>query len=356
MRGQVTTLVWEADARCFDGLSQHGYYPFRARVSGLGYRFRRDGTWRLTGVRRDCVRSTLPHVAFSLRTWFWRVLGVAALVLLAAGTAGVVAPLTMLGFSVIGPGITRHATIRLRPAPLRMRARQAFIEAEAARAARKLFRRGNSQPKQLRNVPATQPSETPVKARPTIVYNIAPGEYSRACRSLAWNGSALIVTDRRGMTLVWPTVSGGVLRGTRLRPYAPAPDIGDPLVAEIVVTKSRLAPLDRVHLLDRWSRRLTTIPAVGFAEEDLATLAAHAGVAFTFLEMPSRVKATPETLVAALYPRSVLYRRPSGVGPEWRWLERVRLITRVFRTMVEESGWDPQGQRAARRAASNRRR
>jgi hypothetical protein len=302
------------------------------------------------------VRSTLTHVAFFLRTWFWRGLGVAALILLAAGTLGLTTPLVMLGVALIGPGVTQQASIRLRRAPLRLRARQAFIEAEASRACRKLFRRGNSQPKQLRKAPSTQSSATPFSARPTIVYNIAPGEYSRASRELAWNGSALTLTDRRGATLTWTTVSGGVLRGTRLRPYAPAPDLGDLLVAEIVATKPRLLPLDRVHLLDRWSRRLATIPAVGFSEEDLASLAAHAGVAFTFLEMPSRIKSTPETLAAALYPRSVLYRRPAGVLPEWRWLERVGLVTRVLRSMVEESGWDPQGEWAARRAASNRRR
>jgi hypothetical protein len=295
-------------------------------------------------------------VAFFLRTWFWRVLGVAALILLAAEPIGPAIPLVMLGIALIGPGVTRQATIRLRRAPLRLRAQQAFIEAEAARAFRKLFRRGNSQPKQLRKLPSTQPSATPFTARPTIVYNLAPGEYSRTCRDLAWNGSALTLTDRRGATLTWTTVSGGVLRGTRMRLYAPAPDLGDLVVAEIVVTKPRFSPLDRVHLLDRWSRRLATIPVVGFAEDDLAALAGHAGVAFTFLEMPSRIKATSETLVAALFPRSVLYRRPAGVDPEWRWLERVRLITRVLRSMVEESGWDPQGEWTARPTASNRRR
>lgn len=302
------------------------------------------------------MRSTLQHVAFFLRTWFWRVLGVAALVLLAAGTAGPVTPSVMLGIALIGSGITRQATMRLRRAPLRLRARRAFIEAEAARSCKKLFRRGNSQPKQLRKTPSTQPSATPFTARPTAVYNVAPGECSRTCRELAWTGSTLTLTDRRGATLTWTTVPGGVLRGTRLRPYAPAPDLGDLLVAELVVTKARLLPLDRVHLLDRWSRRLATVPVVGFTEEDLAALAAHAGVAFTLYEIPSRVKATPETLVAALFPRSVLYRRPAGVGPEWRRLERVRLVTRALTAIAEDSLWDPQADLAARRAASNRRR
>ncbi|MEZ0113870.1 hypothetical protein ABH920_007904 [Catenulispora sp. EB89] len=296
-------------------------------------------------------------MAFFLRTWFWRVLGIAALALLATATAtvGLVTPLVMLGIALVGPGITRQATIRLRRAPVRLRARQAFIEAEAAKSCRKLFRRGNSQPKQLRKAPSTQPSATPFTARPTVVYNVAPGEYSRTCSELTWTGTALTLTDRRGATLTWTTIRGGVLRGTRLRPYAPAPDLGDLLVAELVVTKPRLLPLDRVHLLDRWSRRLTTVAVVGFTEDDLAALAAHAGVAFTLYEIPSRVKATPETLVAALFPRSVRYRRPAGIGPEWRWLERVRLVARILKAMAEDSLWDPQADLAARRAGSNRR-
>lgn len=289
-------------------------------------------------------------------------LGIAALVALATGAVGPATSATVVGVALIAPGTARQSAIRLRRAPQRLRMRQAFIETEAAKAFTKRFRRGNNQPKLLRKTPSTQPSATPSAARPTAVYNVAPGEYSRTCRELAWTGSALTVTDRRGSTLTWETVSGGVLRGTRLRPptqatnqaHAPAPDLGDLLVAEITATKARLLPLDRVHLLDRWSRRLATVPVLGVTEEDLAALAAHAGVSFTVYEIPARVKATPEALVGALFPRSVRYRRPSGVGPEWRWLERVRLVTRVLKGFAEDALPDPQADLAMRRAGKGR--
>lgn len=273
-----------------------------------------------------------------------RVLGAAALVALATGTLGLVTPLIALGVAVVAPSTARQAALRLKRAPYRLLARQAFIEAEAAKAIQKRFRRGSSQPKVPRKVPSTQPAMEPFATRPTALYNVLPGEYSRSCRELAWTGKALTVTDRRGATLAWSTVTGGVLRGTRLHRQATAPDLGDLLVAEIVATKVRAMPLDRIHLLDRWSRRLATVPVLGVVEDGLAALAAHAGVAFTIYELPPRVRATPETLIGALFPRSVFYRRLSGVLPEWRWLEPVGLVTRLVKAMLEESVYDAQGE------------
>ena len=128
-------------------------------------------------------------------------LGIAALVALAAGAVGPATSAAVVGVALVAPGMARQSAIRLRRAPQRLRMRQTFLEAEAAKAFAKRFRRGNNQPKLLRKTPSTQPSATPAAARPTTVYNIAPGEYSRTCRELVWTGSALAVTDRRGSTL-----------------------------------------------------------------------------------------------------------------------------------------------------------
>ena len=247
------------------------------------------------------------------------------------------------GFGMLGVGWTavlagaaslalvfgRRVTLRLQPNVLRLPMRQAHLDSEASKRFGKSFRRGNARPQVSLRRPSVPAVPQGAAAHPMIAY-------TRSCSELVWNGKTLAVTDWRGRTLHWQTVTGGPESVFHPLPgggtgHRPAAEIGDLLAAELALIATRSQPPELAYLLDRWSRRLATIRVLGFTEPVLAEVAQNAGIDFAVYEIPSRVSRGADSLAETLFPRSVLYRRIGGAPLEWWWLAPWRVVVRIMR-------------------------
>lgn len=186
--------------------------------------------------------------------------------------------------------------------------RQAALDKKAAARSAKIFRRGSAVPRRTDYLAATQASRDPFVARPEIVYQ-------RACSSIRWDGNALIIGGRGG---IWPVSSDGVesdflppAMGSRKNPAtAPSPDapVAAPVVVAFALLKPASRPIGLLVLLDRSSRQLGAVGVRGFTESAIRDVARKAGVELSVYELPARFGHSQESVAAAMFPRSVLYR------------------------------------------------
>jgi hypothetical protein len=246
-----------------------------------------------------------------------------------------------------------RAVPRLLSEPLRTLMRQNLADGEAIRTGAKLFRRGSGVPKRTAHVEAGGPVGEPVAARPKAIYQLAATE-------VLWTGDGLAVTDQRGRVTRWRTGTGGVasdflpaaLKSPRRVPTAPP--TGDAVVAGIVVARIRRQLPETLVLIDRRSRRVGSVPILGFEEKDLARVARRAGIEFSAYVLPARFGQDGETLTAAMFPRSVLFQRVAGVHREWGPLSPLQKFLHFWLALVTDPLQTPPTSRRAMREAAKR--
>jgi hypothetical protein len=242
---------------------------------------------------------------------------------------------------------------RFLPEPLRTMARQNLFDGEAARVSSKVFRRGSGVPKRTTHVFASDTVGEPLAARPKVLYQ-------RASTEVLWTGDSIAITDRRGRVTRWRTTNTGpisdflpgVLKSARTVPIAPP--TGDAVVAGIVVARTKTLPIDMLVLVDRRSRRVGSALVLGFDEKDLARVAKRVGVEFSIFVLPSRFGHDGETLTAALFPRSVLFRRIAGVQREWGPLRPLQMFLHFWSSTVIDELEAPMSSRRAVKQAAKR--
>jgi hypothetical protein len=253
---------------------------------------------------------------------------------------------------VTAAGVERIVPLFL-PEPLRTVMRQNLLDSEAARISSKLFRRGSGVPKRTTHVFAGNTVGEPLAAHPKVLYQ-------RASTEVLWTGDSIAITDRRGRVTTWRTTTTGVTSDflpaalKSPRTVKAAPPTGDAAVAGVVVAQTKTRPIDMLVLVDRHSRRVGSVPVLGFDEKELARVAKRAGVEFSIFVLPPRFGHDNETLTAALFPKSVLFRRIAGVQREWGPLRPLQMFLHFWSSMVIEELEAPMSSRRAVKQAAKR--
>jgi hypothetical protein len=220
----------------------------------------------------------------------------------------------------------------LLPAPLRARAIQMLIDAEAVEQSRRWFGRPD--------------------LRAGVRQQGGTGRSLRAKKSIAAPGSQksmrLTVTDHLGVTRSWPTRAGGVqadyqpaaVRQAAIRPAGSGPATETVVELAIIV---RYGQDDAYYLLDDQARRLAALPLRRNRRRQWERMALESGIDVTRYWLTADGMFGAKKLEEVLFPKSIHYRVLLDTETEHRGIRallngvglspRPRLIVRGLRRL-----------------------